>query len=197
MAIKAGRVGVAPDQVDDFGKVKSNATTGYTKQEADAKFETQSHAASTYETKADAANLQPITLAVPVEMLSGSALTTEEAFSGISELTEALTPDSYDVTGLTFNNCTHVAGGYKKIGSFVVVNIRVSSNDTNDIAINGFPVYSNMPLGKNLVPVIAFNMTDDSAASYYAALTAVGVLNLKGPLVANKEYALSCTYLCD
>ena len=79
----------------------------------------------------------------------------------------------------------------------MVVNIRVSSNDTNDIAINGFPVYSDMSLRKNLVPVIAFNMTDDSAASYYAALTAAGVLNLKGPLTANKEYALSCSYLCD
>ena len=50
MALKAGRVGVSPDQVDEFGKISSEATGAYTKQEADAKFETQSHASSTYET---------------------------------------------------------------------------------------------------------------------------------------------------
>ena len=89
MSLKAGRVGVAPDQVDEFGKVKSDATTGYTKQEADAKFETQVHAASTYETKADAADLQPKTLEVPIEMLSGTKLTVESALQGLnSELTE-------------------------------------------------------------------------------------------------------------
>lgn len=55
MSLRAGRVGVAPDQVDDFGKIKSDATSGYTKQEADVKFETQTHAASTYETKTEAA----------------------------------------------------------------------------------------------------------------------------------------------
>ena len=46
MALKAGRVGVALDQVDDFGQIKSEATSGYTKQEADAKFETKTHAAT-------------------------------------------------------------------------------------------------------------------------------------------------------
>ena len=85
MAIKAGRVGVAPDQVDEFGNINSEATSGYTKQEADAKFETQTHAASTYETKTDAAALQPKTLAVPIELLNGSALTVEEALNGINE----------------------------------------------------------------------------------------------------------------
>ena len=84
MALKAGRVGVASDQVDDFGKVKSEATSGYTKQEADAKFETQTHAASTYETKSDAALLQPIQLSVPIELLNGSALMVESALSGIN-----------------------------------------------------------------------------------------------------------------
>lgn len=94
MALKAGRVGVAPDQVDEFGKINSEATEGYTKQEADTKFETQSHAASTYETqshaastyetKSDAAALQPIQLSVPIEMLSGTALTVENALQGLA-----------------------------------------------------------------------------------------------------------------
>ena len=84
MAIKAGRVGVAPDQVDEFGNINSEATSGYTKQEADAKFETQTHAASTYETKSDAAALQPKTLAVPISMLSGTKLTVETALNGLN-----------------------------------------------------------------------------------------------------------------
>ena len=84
MALKAGRVGVAPDQVDEFGKINSEATEGYTKQEADAKFETQTHAASTYETKSDAAALQPINLLVPIEMLDGTKLTVESALQGLN-----------------------------------------------------------------------------------------------------------------
>lgn len=94
MAIKAGRVGVAPNQVDEFGNINSEATSGYTKQEADTKFETQSHAASTYETqshaastyetKSDAATLQPKTLLVPIEMLSGTKLTVESALQGLN-----------------------------------------------------------------------------------------------------------------
>ena len=89
MALKAGRVGVSPDQVDEFGKISSDATGAYTKQEADAKFETQSHASSTYETKTEAAALQPKTLAVPISMLIGSQLvpknTVEEVIATMNE----------------------------------------------------------------------------------------------------------------
>lgn len=57
MSIKAGRVGVNPSQVDPVdGTIKQSAQTGYTKQEADAKFETKTNAASTYETKEHAAD---------------------------------------------------------------------------------------------------------------------------------------------
>ena len=79
MSLKAGRVGVAPDQVDGFGKIKSEATAGYTKQEADAKFETQAAATSALAEK------QPITLEVPIEMLSGTALTVEDALQGLND----------------------------------------------------------------------------------------------------------------
>ena len=42
MSLKAGRVGVNPNQVDPVdGSIKSSATEGYTKQEADAKFSTK------------------------------------------------------------------------------------------------------------------------------------------------------------
>ena len=58
MSLKAGRVGVAPDQVDLFGKIIGGGSGGdaYTKAESDAKFETITNAASTYETKANAAS---------------------------------------------------------------------------------------------------------------------------------------------
>ena len=55
MALKAGRVGVHPSQVDLFGMIQGGGSgDSYTKAEADAKFETQTHAASTYESKATA-----------------------------------------------------------------------------------------------------------------------------------------------
>lgn len=58
MSLKAGRVGVAPSQVDAFGVIIAGGGGGgdsYTKAEADAKFETQTHAADTYESKTTAA----------------------------------------------------------------------------------------------------------------------------------------------
>lgn len=78
MSLKAGRVGVAPDQVDEFGMIKSEATSGYTKQEADAKFETQTAATEALALK------QPITLSVPIEMLSGTKLTVESALQALN-----------------------------------------------------------------------------------------------------------------
>ena len=74
MALKAGRVGVNNSQVDIFGNIIAEASGGYTKAEADAKFlnkvdaaseyltqtgasstyETQTHASATYETQAHA-----------------------------------------------------------------------------------------------------------------------------------------------
>lgn len=90
MSIKAGRVGVNPSQVDPVnGFILSSAISGYTKQEADAKFLTQTDAVSTYESKSDASAaynaLQPKTLAVPIEMLSGTKLTVESALSGLND----------------------------------------------------------------------------------------------------------------
>ena len=45
MALKAGRVGVAKDQVDEFGNIISSGPSGdyYTKQQTDNKFETKAH----------------------------------------------------------------------------------------------------------------------------------------------------------
>lgn len=52
MALKAGRVGVAQDQVDLFGNIIGSGDS-YTKTEADEKFLSKSDATSTYYTKDD------------------------------------------------------------------------------------------------------------------------------------------------
>ena len=68
MSLKAGRVGVNPADVDPInGHLSPSAVDGYTKAQADAKF-------------------QPKTLAVPIKYLNGSVLgtfsTVQEALSG-------------------------------------------------------------------------------------------------------------------
>lgn len=75
MSLKAGRVGVNPADVDPInGRINPSSIEGYTKAQADAKFETQEAAAA----------LQSKTLAVPIHLLDGSALTVETALHGIN-----------------------------------------------------------------------------------------------------------------
>ncbi len=79
MALKAGRVGVAKDQVDEFGKIIGGGSPSgdyYTKTQADNKFETKTHVNNTFQKK---------TLDVPIEMLSGTKLTVEEALNGLND----------------------------------------------------------------------------------------------------------------
>lgn len=55
MSLQAGRVGVNPSQVDLFGNIIGGGSgDAYTKEEADAKFLSQTDAASTYESKSEA-----------------------------------------------------------------------------------------------------------------------------------------------
>lgn len=89
MAIKAGRVGVNPLDVDPIsGRINSSSTEGYTKAEADDKFLAKSDASDTYETKSDASTAlaakQPINLQVPIPMLDGTKLTVESALQGLN-----------------------------------------------------------------------------------------------------------------
>ena len=60
MALKAGRVGVAKDQVDEFGNIIGGSTPEnvYTKTQCDNKFETKTHASNTYETKENIGGLK-------------------------------------------------------------------------------------------------------------------------------------------
>lgn len=78
MALKAGRRGLHKSLVDAFGFLKGEMPTGdyYTKTQTDNKFETKTHANNTF---------QKQTLEVPIEMLSGSKLTVEDALQGLNE----------------------------------------------------------------------------------------------------------------
>ena len=57
MSLKAGRVGVAPDQVDLFGNIIADSS-GYTKAETDNKFLSKTDAASTYASQTAVHNWQ-------------------------------------------------------------------------------------------------------------------------------------------
>lgn len=58
MSLKAGRVGVAPSEVDEFGQIigEITPTNVYTKSQADDKFETKNHASATYQEKLTVVN---------------------------------------------------------------------------------------------------------------------------------------------
>lgn len=70
MSLKAGRVGVNPNQVDPVdGSIKSSATEGYTKQEADEKFLAKQDATDTFSTK------EELQIAINnIDLLMGSKL---------------------------------------------------------------------------------------------------------------------------
>lgn len=78
MSLKAGRRGLNKRLVDAFGNFDGEAPSGeyYTKQQTDNKFETKTHVNNTFQKK---------TLDVPIEMLSGSKLTVEDALQGLNE----------------------------------------------------------------------------------------------------------------
>ena len=84
MALKAGRVGLNKELVDEFGYLKEDAPSGeyYTKTQADNKFETKTHVNN---------NFQKKTLEVPIELLSGSALNVESALQGLNEEKQNMT----------------------------------------------------------------------------------------------------------
>lgn len=94
MAIKAGRVGVRPDQVDDTGKIifpegSGPGTDSYTKAEADAKFATKSDLSSGLATKANAANVYSKTAA-------DEKFSTQTALAELAQSTQTALADKAD-----------------------------------------------------------------------------------------------------
>lgn len=164
MALKAGRVGVAPDQVDDFGKINSEATSGYTKQEADAKFETQTHAASTYETKSDATTAigakQNIQLQAPVHLLDGSALTVESALQGLN--IEKFTYADNGILGAK-NLLPYPIGTKQVIGSdgTISANADMYLSDFIDIGNAKAVIFSGTKVGEPYIRLAEYNSSKE------------------------------------
>ncbi|MBO7732090.1 MAG: hypothetical protein J6S67_06050 [Methanobrevibacter sp.] len=153
MALKAGRVGLNKELVDEFGYLKEDAPSGeyYTKTQADNKFETKTHVNNNFQKKTLEVPIellsgsaltvesalqglneekQNMTLSVPIELLSGSALTVESALQGLnSELSDVLTVEEVEVTPSS-ESVTVVSSStlLNKVGSVVSGSIRLTIN---------------------------------------------------------------------
>ena len=188
MSIKAGRVGVNPADVDPInGHISPESLSGYTKQEADAKFETQTHAASTYETKTEAGSahalLQPKTLAVPIHMLDGSKLTVEAVLDGVSGSDTSVTV----VEGLTVvEDINHV----RKFGSLVEVCLKLSGVTlANGDKIGDIPL-AYIPKDVNLVYDVRH-----SGGTIGINIDATGKMTLNGGAVSNTTLQIHLLYM--
>ena len=165
MSLKAGRVGVNPADVDPMsGHISPDAADSYTKVQADDKFLSKSDASSTYETKSDAADLQPKTLSVPISMLVGSQLvpksTVEDVLATMNnamtnrDLTEMATVKEGEVTSdFTLDSAKKKV--YKN-GHVVCTNIKLTgvtamANSTTIVTIpEGFRPKEEMELPANV-----------------------------------------------
>ena len=150
MSLKAGRVGVHPADVDPVnGHITPSSVDGYTKVQADDKFLSKSDASSTYETKSDAAALQPKTLAVPIHMLSGSKLTVESALGELAG----------DSTTFTSVGTVNTNSYLKKIGSLVILNAII-----NGVTVSLYDPIAEIPAGYRPVKDTAVVATVDDAS---------------------------------
>lgn len=115
------------------------------------------------------------------------------------ELTDAF-PTSYSTSGLTYTNCTYVAGGYYKIGKVCFFNIRIKTKSdlatSDDVYIAGLPTYSGI---SNTVVVTGFGYSSLSEVTINkpVVLYTNGNLKLSHSLTANSDYIVNGFYLCD
>ena len=218
MALKAGRVGVAKDQVDEFGKITGGSTPEnvYTKTQCDNKFETKTHANNTY---------QPKTIEVPLELLGGSQLTVETSLHAIEETfgnlrfrnndgTPQVKTPSGDWTnfnsggggGIGFNipsdllmsatpgraSCTITGGGYAVVDGIIYVD--VTFIDTSSGA-TGSLIQCPLPEGQTVSNTAKISMYTDVVNSYNAGCnltkgtnTRVDIAVMNSGLSANVEH---------
>ena len=89
-----------------------------------------------------------------------------------AELTESLNNNTYITTGLTYNKCNLLAGGYCKVGSLVVVSMRLEAteniaqwdnmvsglpNSDSGTSIGGFPICAKNTSNNNLYLIDVYN----------------------------------------
>lgn len=189
MALKAGRVGVAKDQVDEFGNIIGGSTPEnvYTKTQCDNKFETKTHASNTYQQK----NIE-----VPLELLGGSQLTVEASLHAIEDTFGDLQFRDNDGTpqvktpngdwtnfnsggggGIGFNipsellmsatpgraSCTIISGGYAVVDG--VLYIDITFKDTSSAASGGL-ILCPLPSGVTVSNTAKVALCTDAVNTY-------------------------------
>ena len=195
MAIKSGRVGVNPVDVDPVsGRINPSATDAYTKAQTDDKFLSKTDAASTYESKSDASTahnlLQPKTLAVPIEMLSGTKLTVETALQGLNtELTDAVTVNSGSLTSdFTINeNLTKI----KKQGKICCIMITLTG-----VTANANTALATLSEGYRPLDTIGIVM-DDGTSPIAGYIGSNGVIYARANITDGKTIRSSATFITN
>lgn len=137
MALKAGRVGVAPSEVDEQGHIVGGGGGGssYTKAETDALLAAKANKSTL------TANNKEFNFAYDATSqkygykagADGEFVPFEGAGGG-----QGLVLDNLITTGLTFESCSYVKGGYQIIDGILYVDITVLRTGS-DSFIRGFP----------------------------------------------------------
>ena len=143
MALKAGRVGVAPSEVDEQGHIVGGGGGGdsYTKAETDTLLAAKANKSTL------TANNKEFNFAYDATSqkygykagADGEFVPFEGAGGG-----QGLVLDNLITTGLTFEGCTYVKGGYQIIDGTIYIDVTVThtSNQSSNISISGFPALS-------------------------------------------------------
>lgn len=165
MALKAGRVGVAPSQVDMAGNIigGGSGSDSYTKAEADAKFATKTETASLATKASLTANGKEFTFAYDeATQQYGFKLDGTGEFIPFDEGGSAIgwvEPPELIRTGLNpQSGITIISGGYQILNSVCYVDIIIQKSGTNQQNIYGFPTPS---LGSSAL-LISYNRDNDS-----------------------------------
>ena len=138
MSLRAGRVGVAPSEVDEAGHIVGGGGGGssYTKAETDTLLATKANKSTL------TANNKEFNFAYDATSqkygykagADGEFVPFEGAGGG-----QGLVLDNLITTGLTFEACSYVKGGYQIVDGILYVDITVLRTG-NDSYIRGFPV---------------------------------------------------------
>lgn len=95
--------------------------------------------------------------------------------SAVNELNQNMNTTVITATGITCNKGTITAGGYTKIGSLVVIAVRISLSETvnrgDSIIINGFPRSASS--GLNYIPINVNTPVANGYMSPYGTITIV------------------------
>lgn len=192
MALKAGRVGVAPSQVDMAGNIIGGGSESYTKAESDAKYATKTQLT---------ANEKEFNFAYDATTqkygykagATGEFHPFEEGGSGGIGW---VTPPELITTGLIFNYFTYVKGGYQVVDDIVYVDLTVLVNSKANL--QGFPTCADssgrflVVKGDTAADVQDNNIGNTDGVYMFAGS---GNLNLQNVSSTNKYYHIFGAYI--